>query len=49
MCTMPGQRLYIAQSGFNFYLWKQREDECYRIEGLKTRKALIKAIKQTGV
>ncbi|KAE8160062.1 hypothetical protein BDV40DRAFT_226612 [Aspergillus tamarii] len=49
MCTIPGQRLYIAQSGSNFYLWKQREGECYKIEGLNTRKALIRAITQTGV
>ncbi|KAJ5298430.1 uncharacterized protein N7443_006550 [Penicillium atrosanguineum] len=49
MCTVPGQRLYIAQSGSDFYLWKQPEDECYKIEGVKSRKVLIKAIKQTGV
>jgi hypothetical protein len=49
MCTVPDQRLYIAQSGGTFYLWKIYEDDCYRIEGVKTRKALIQKIKEAGV
>jgi hypothetical protein len=49
MCTVPDQRLYIAQSGGTFYLWKIYDDDCYRIEGVKTRKALIQKIKEAGV